>query len=79
MATRTTVGLELRPSQTDAQKMARLQAQHVRLLRAAAQLLKGMQPVADKTYAVDAGDVLALRYQVRESGKLYPVKHERTS
>jgi len=74
-------GLRLQPTMaTDAQRIARLQAIHVRLLRAADQLLKGMQPVGEKVYAVDAGDVLALRYQVRESGKLYPVgKRERTS
>jgi hypothetical protein len=79
MATRTTVGLELRPSQTDAQRIARLQATHVKLLKAAERLMQGMEKVGERVYAADAADVLAVRVQVRESRRLYPVKHERTS
>ena len=79
MATRTTVGLELRPSQTDAQRIARLQATHVKLLKAAERLIQGMESVGERVYAADAADVLAVRVQVRESRRLYPVKHERTS
>jgi len=79
MATRTTVGLELRPSQTDAQRIARLQAQHLKLLKAAERLMQGMEKVGERVYAADAADVLAVRVQVRESRRLYPVRNERTS
>jgi hypothetical protein len=79
MATRTTVGLELRPSQTDAQRIARLQATHLKLLKATERLIQGMESVGERVYAADAADVLAVRVQVRESRRLYPVRNERTS
>ena len=79
MATKSTVGLELRPSQTDAQRIARLQATHLKLLKAAERLVESMEAVGERVYAADAADVLALRVQVRESRRFYPVKHERTS
>jgi hypothetical protein len=79
MATKSTVGLELRPSQTDAQRIARLQATHVKLLKAAERLVGNMEAVGERVYAADAADVLALRVQVRESRRLYPVQNERTS
>ena len=79
MATGKTVGLELRPSQTDAQRIARLQAQHLKLLKAAERLIQGMEAVGERVYAADAADVLAVKVQVRESRRLYPVRNERTS
>ena len=79
MATGKTSGLELRPSQTDAQRIARLQATHVKLLKAAERLIQGMVSVGERVYAADAADVLAVRVQVRESRRLYPVRNERTS
>jgi len=79
MATRTTVGLELRPSQTDAQRIARLQATHLKLLKASERLIQGMEAVGERVYAADAADVLAVKVQVRESRRLYPVRNERTS
>jgi hypothetical protein len=79
MATKSTVGLELRPSQTDAQRIARLQATHLKLLKAAERLFGNMEGVGERVYAVNPADVLALRVQVRESRRLYPVRNERTS
>jgi hypothetical protein len=79
MATGKTVGLELRPSQTDAQRIARLQATHLKLLKASERLIQGMEAVGERVYAADAADVLAVRVQVRESRRLYPVRNERTS
>ena len=79
MATGKTVGLELRPSQTDAQRIARLQAQHLKLLKASERLIQGMESVGERVYAADAADVLAVKVQVRESRRLYPVRNERTS
>jgi hypothetical protein len=79
MATGKTVGLELRPSQTDAQRIARLQAQHLKLLKASERLVQGMEKVGERVYAADAADVLAVRVQVRESRRLYPLRNERTS
>ena len=79
MATGKTVGLELRPSQTDAQRIARLQAQHLKLLKASERLIQGMEKVGERVYAADSADVLAVRVQVRESRRLYPVRNERTS
>ena len=76
MATRTTVGLELRPSQTDAQRIARLQAQHLKLLKASERLIQGMESLGERVYAADAADVIAVRVQVRESRRLYPKKLE---
>jgi len=79
MATGKTVGLELRPSQTDAQRIARLQATHLKLLKASERLIQGMEAVGERVYAADAADVLAVKVQVRESRRLYPVRNERTS
>jgi hypothetical protein len=76
MATGKTVGLELRPSQTDAQRIARLQAVHLKLLKASERLIQGMEAVGERVYAADAADVLAVRVQVRESRRLYPKKLE---
>ena len=72
-------GLRLQPSPTDAQRIARLQAIHLRLVMADERLLSKTRAVGDRVHEVDAGDVLALRYQVRESRRLYPAKRERTS
>jgi hypothetical protein len=67
-------GLRLQPSPTDAQRIARLQAIHLRLVMAAERLVGKARPAGDRVYAVDSSDVLGLRAQIRESRRLLPAK-----
>jgi len=73
MATKSTMGgLRLQPTlATDAQRIARLQALHRRLLTAADRLASGMEKIGERAYEASPADVLALKSAVRESTKLF--------
>jgi len=64
---------------SEAQRIARLQAMHRRLLDAAERLTADMVWMGQRAYEADPAAVLALKAAVRESGKLFPRRHERNS